>query len=253
MINRMNDIELLSAYMDGQLSGDDKDVLESRLSKEPELKAVLIQLEVTERQLKETISEIDFAPMSDSLQRVLRQESFRTARNNPLLALCSAIMDRARHLVADQMIPATAAVMVIVGAIYVSEFREEKQYAPAELSLVSAESLQQLNNIVAGEAAGTDDGMLVELLAFIRGEEVLCKQYSLERKNPLQGIACFEMGEWQNVAIVQQSNRIEASGYKPASSDLAPEINEYIVKNMVNGVLTVEDEKIVMSKIRKQQ
>lgn len=245
----ISDIELLSAYMDGQLSDDKKVLLESRLAKEPELKALLIKLEVTERELNKTISEIDAMPMSDSLQRVLSRKN----QDNPLMEIFAAIMVRIRHLVADQTIPATAVVMVIVGAIYVSEFTVEEQRVPSETPLISAEALQNLHNIVAGETVATGDGLLVELLAFRRADEVLCKQYYLESENPREGIACFEMGEWANVAIVEQSRARGITGYKPASGDSSPEIDDFIEKNMVNGVLTVEDEKTAMFNIRKER
>ena len=70
-MNEDKDQTLLCAYLDGELSAEDRRAFEERLAREPELQRTLAQLSRVDTQLREVLDRINESPVPESISRAL--------------------------------------------------------------------------------------------------------------------------------------------------------------------------------------
>ena len=239
------DFEMISAYMDGELSPTDKAIVEFRLDQDPEMRKLLMKMRQQDLYLRASVNSIERVPMKPALEQLLghpASESVFPAKGSNVVSLF-------RYRVKRLPLMGVSAALVLMLAVFLGSnflFNSSSQQIDMPLSQLN----DALNNIHAGEEFIYQQGVLTEVLAFTREDGVLCKQYIDKQSDVVtEAIACSENSSWKNVLVqqIQAGSNVSSTEYIPASGGESA-IDAYIQSNISGAALTIEQEKAELKK-----
>ncbi len=237
-----DDQQLLSAYLDGELSADKLSEVQNRLLIEPELQHHLNKLKKNDTAIKNTFDEITKDPVPESIQALLRPESRKVSS-----ASSSKIGRILQNNHAFRYWPsAIAASFIVVINIFISQ-----HYGNSDslLEIDAAQPSEQLAHILSKNPSGSiitiDEHKVHTELSFLRADDTFCRQYAVYNSDAgLRAVSCYEKSTWIN-KVVSKAN-LKNSGtdtYQPASAEESKIIDDYIEANMQGVPLTQAEEK----------
>lgn len=253
MKDAQNDIDLLSAFLDGGLDSHGVASVKSRLARDAEFAALLTALKRSDQHLRRAIHSIDAVPLHDNLLKLL-SEPQKPAQNGIFVSLVE-FFGSLVSVGAYKAVPAAAAIALVAGFFFLQNASIEPQSSAPEMASSPQVDLSPLNDLVAGENAAVTGGTLTQILAFRRHDGALCKHYIYEGSASdasLAGVACLSGDAWAQVAFGKPAEVSKTSTYRMASGESQAEVDTYIQANMTGSVLTVEEERAVL-RTRKTQ
>lgn len=253
MKETQNDMALLSAYIDGELSSADAAAVQARLEKDAKFSGLLNSLTKTEECLQRAVHEIDAFPLPESLVKLLSQAPKQTVAHKGFFELIAEFIDSISRSAVYRAVPAAAVIAVITGVFLLDNRAVGPNPSAPAVAANAPIDLTPLHQLTAGEKASINGGTLTEILSFTRHDGTLCKHYAMDAGSPFEAVACLSAGTWTNVAVGEASNAPSTSGYRMASGDSLPEIDAYIEANIASGALTVEEERSLMKELNSEQ
>lgn len=245
-----SDIQLLSAYLDDELSPTIAATIEQRLRREPALRALFQALQLQHRECLREFNAIDSVPLPDKLNKVLMEPEPSSQKSGS--SFFEKLGLSLSFLAAPQIVSVCAMLIGIIGVFTLTQNRE---HSP-ELSAVnsSPELYNALDKLVAGETIHANDMSVYEVLAFRHVNGSLCKHYVLTAERQFHGIACFSDARWQSEVYVANSRTQQTEGgslYKPADGAADKSIDTFIEANISGAVLAPKDEHEILSMLKK--
>lgn len=203
MTNRdMTDDEWLSAWLDGELSRDEAERLEQRLTAEPELARRLERLREADRKAQLAFHAIDGTPMPQAVLDLLKDEN---AGRSQKAQDAQVVRLRSRAPRFFQMPVAIAASAALVAGFLVHDLISPQGvgHDPAlpMSGVIAGDSglYRMLETVPAGEAVGLPDAGRAEVVLSFRADDGdWCRQFRLwNAASALHGLACRQPGGWQ--------------------------------------------------------
>lgn len=243
----LTDSELISAYLDGELSDIERSQFEQRLQQDDALAQQLVEFEQCDVALKQHYSAIDDKPVPDGILSMLESDETlpgETAQNVTPISSAS----KARHSEASednnvvklsqwrtQWLPVAASFLMI--ALAIPLVMQSDDHSPSRLTWV-------LNEATSGTVSQLADNQHIHInMSFDDGQGRLCREYLLvEPSNTTHNIACYADGHWQT----QVSGAVvtaKGQQYQPASGELSATVEAWLDNNMASDALSLEQEK----------
>jgi len=253
--NNMNDEELLSAYIDGELHADDAAALVERLASEPALAQRLEALRSGDDALRAVYKSLDEVPLPDGVTKLLDIGADTAEESNVVTFPARGI-----RRFANVQFAIAASVVLVVGILAI-------QLMP------SGPGMQPVDALVAGQIdAGSEVYDLLErglsgrperlgdaaegqiILSFESEGGDYCRQlYVTQSERAVHGVACRDASGWRLEAIAPGSS-VSPGGQFQTAATATPEAVSAAVEGLIgsNDLLSEEEEKTVISKAWKK-
>lgn len=245
------DIQILSAYMDSELTSFEKETVEQRLSDDPAFWTLLQKLRQQDLCLRDAVREIEKTPLPPALENLLHapaNDDSAPGKISNVITFLKSPRNRAK-LFSSLRFPAAAA-LVLVAVLMVNRTVDHGMEMPpttTHFDQVPIHISQALSSIVAGTTLHMEHGAVTEILAFVRKDGALCKHYIETNKSvSYEAVSCYEEGNWINPVIATAVlPSPPANQYTPADGGVSP-VNTYIEQTIDGTSLTVEQERELM-------
>ena len=201
-----DDLNLLSAYIDGELDAGTAGEVRERLLRERDLRAALDQLRSTDEMLKDYSAQINGQPVPVAIQTLI--ESRDESRFPQVAALAASIL------------------VLAVGGIFLSLDRRTES------------DLAVLDEIESGQRIQTPTGFVEVVASFHHQDGRVCREFSTATE---RAIACRGSDGW-HVELAIPSIEPGKETYQPAGTADLEIIDEYITRNIVGTVLGSQQE-----------
>lgn len=254
MNNTSTEVDLLSAYIDGELTPDVMREVEYRLKTDSDFYALLQKLHKSDEQLSAAFHCIDEIPMSPSLQKLLSSSTAKQKNQSVADTLRETIIVAWQKLIGEPVILVFALALPLVAFLFLTRIENSLEpgsdFALNEIN--SPEISNLLNQIIAGESARLESGEVTETLAFTRNDGVICKNFQLRGRQIVNAVSCFENGRWNNVEyeISTLSLGLEADYYELADGGTSSKVDIYIQSNIKGAPLGVHEERSVIRALK---
>lgn len=249
------EIDLLSAYIDGELLPSAVQEVEHRLETDPDFKALLQKLQRCEEDLVTAFHHMDKVPMPASLQNLLGSSTARQKNQRATGTLRDTIIAVWQKLFSEPAILAVTLLIPLMAILFLTRI-DNPMEPVSELAMIDVNSAAvsgALDRIVAGESVHLESGVLIETLAFTRTDGVVCKNFQLRGKQAVNALSCFENGRWNNVVSEASTATSEENTeyYQLADGGIDSGVDEYI-KSTIKAPLTVAEEHFFLEKLYKK-
>lgn len=238
------DDELLSAFLDAELSESDMERVRQAINDNEELANRIAELSMADTLVQQTFSEIDNKPVPEAITQLLTTEpnTATESDSSPEKPSDNVIQfpwwQRTGQKIKNGLQQNYGVAAAIALTLVIT--------SPMFTSLVSDNPSQQwaeVNNILTHQQSGTevtlDDGQIIQPQAsFISKNNQFCRQfYRQQNASATENIACREDQQWQLVASVTVEKSLSGTQYNTASNDKALEttIDELIKGRFLNA------------------
>ena len=220
-----DDIELLSAFLDDELSKSERSALEARLENEPELAEQLKVLKANDEAMRDVFNSINSAPLPSSLTELLENENTQTQ-----------VYAAPKQFNWTPMLSAAACItLALAFTLGYNHFDSRKDSLEHTLSHV---------------ASGQKNAGIEAEFSFLTSDKKLCRQYlhSSALKN-LRSISCHTVDGWKQVASVEVEDTDDSMLYAPAGA--SSNALDMFINNHISGApLTPSEEKEALNNIQ---
>ncbi len=242
--------QLLMAYVDGELSPDLAALILSRLETEPDLLERLEQHQRLRWELSSAYGSIMGEPLPSSLTALLAQEGARAAPPpvTPLFRLTKPGQESvfSRFGGVWPFLAAAAAAVLGVGLSELRHAGDPLTRSGDGRIVASGPLAQSLERNLAADAAGSGAKIMA---SFEDRSGRYCRVFEPAARGHEDGVACKSDGRWLVVALASGAGAEPSSGYRQASSSLAPSVARAVDELQASSALTPEQER----KARTQQ
>ena len=202
------DDALLSAYLDGELSGDDLATVEAALASQPAVGRRLATLKLVNELTREHASSIDAVPLP---ARILALASSETRDPIPSSAKLLPFRRTARA-----WLPLAASIVLVIGLGFNALQNRMPGSEDAPLHAVHAAQLQTLPS---GDTFQGEAFSLTPQFSFISHEGQACRIYRVDETTASHTrIACLNGASWHLVDGISTTVASNDGGYLPATS-----------------------------------
>ena len=217
-MNRISE-ETLSAYIDGELSANERRAVDKALADSPELRAQLQALKSADEVVRAAFIPVDDAPMPAGLEALIRGDSSEQAKNiDNVVPLPTRAQQQPR---ANLVRPAAIAASVVLSAVLLWQTGLQSPTHPAQLAVAPA-----LTTEASGYVEQGDDWRMEIVATRETADGDICRDLMLHTpEHSTEYSACLHSGEWQ----WQQHQ--STPGYVTATADTP------------TGVMTAAEEK----------
>jgi hypothetical protein len=201
------DYELLSQYLDGELETGAARELEQRLGSEPQLQAILSDLQRVNRAVKNAFKGTD--TISPQVAAMLGNPGSRVVP-----------FPRRRGAAAWQYAVA-ASLVAAAGLLLAPDWRQNNAdyHGSAAGNAPLAQALEQAPSRGTGWETLSDGRRVRLVLSFLRKEGGWCREYLLsDQTTHWHGVACRTEETWVTLAISQVSTLDSPGEYRPAGA-----------------------------------
>ena len=227
----MQDDELLSQYLDGELTGPARLALRKRLLAEPQLRARFDRLQAVNEQVKKAFD----VPCADRVPAPVVQ-LLKGATTRPDTA------GPGRRHYSSRRLALAAALVVAAGLLLTADWRQPA--APGADAMLAG-----VLERAASRAQGWDvlaDGRQVRVLLSFPGKSGnWCREYLVsELRDTRHGVACRRGGQWHTAVLdaAQPLPANDSENYRPAGSDSADAVASYINEHAADIALSLQEE-----------
>lgn len=237
--------EILSAFLDDELSEHELELVCEALRADPELSDRLAQMATVDHRLAKTYSAIDDYPMPQAVTDLLAQAEQDAQTSSPanggatsVLAFPDRQTARRQSLKYPGMAVAAALVLGLgLFQLLAGDAGEQWQSVADTLETAPSGSVQQLS----------DGRSLTPRLTFQNPRGVYCRQYQLQSAEQVsENIACRDAEGWNLVAQSEVASAPDAAGYQPASGGSV--LDEELDQLMAGPALTAQQERALLGR-----
>lgn len=216
------DYQQLSQYLDGELDAPATRRLEQRLGEEPELQALLQQLQAQDKGIKAAFNNTDQAP-----QRVAA-----------LLQTNVVAFPRQRGQRPVWQYAVAASLIAAVGLVLAPNWQQSPAGDPMLASV-----LEQTPSMATGWKTLDDGRQVRPVLSFRDSDGNWCREYLLsDGEQGSRGVACRQDSRWNTLVVADASIPGNASEFRPASAGDADIIADYMADKAASIALSASEE-----------
>lgn len=221
-----DDIELLSAYLDDELSKSERSTLEARLESESDLAEQLQVLKANDEAMRGVFNSINSAPLPTSIVDLLENENAKTQ-----------VYTLPQRMNFTSMFGAAAACITLAVAFTLGY---------SHMGAKESDLQDVLSHVASGETAGN----IQAEFSFLTSDKKLCRQYlNSSAEKHTRSISCHTTDGWKQVASVEIQDEAELDLYVPAGAD-SNALDDFINANISGAPLTESEEKEALSNIK---
>lgn len=201
-----SDLEVLSAFLDEELSQAEMQKVRERLVSDPEFRAAYDALKTSDEALLGFAAQIDTTPLPADTSRLIAADEPPAQRAYGFFA-------------------SAAAVVLLLGGYFVM------QEQPAGYAW--------LDSLESGKVVDTPEGAAQVIASFRHADGRYCREAETAGR---RGIFCRTAGNWQ-LMVETQTNHAPSGTYAPAGNNGVNNVDAYVSENMAGMVLTAEQER----------
>ena len=224
-----SDMDMLSRYIDGELSVDERESFEKRLIAEPALRAAFEQAQKLDAKLKTTFH----ARGTDSVPP--RIAAMLGATSGNVVAFPSRPRKRVQFAIA-------ASVAAVCGVLITQNMQNSAPGLPELLQedLLLSQALESTPSMATGWETLADGRQLRPVLTFPSTAGSWCREYLLSTAdNDWRGVACRDAeGAWITEALGSESFLNPGDAYRPAGAGDSDQIATFIGENAADIALS---------------
>lgn len=239
--------EMLSAYLDNELSPTERAQIDDAIGSDPAVAARLDQFASVDALLGRQAALIDSVPMPEAVLTLLNSQPTSTSASN-VVQLSAFQRGRQRiSTVLREHAALAASLALLLG------FAGGQMLSPAApvAGIASADPLQQLvgqalDRSPSGQTytfnSAQGELQLTARFSFTDAQARFCRQYVLQdNEGSSENVACREQGQWQSLASVRLPGSKDSAGqYRTASG---PGLLDTVLDTLMQGpALNREDE-----------
>ena len=218
------DLELISQFIDAELSDAERRAFSERLLAEPELRRAFEETRAADARVREAFSGqgVDMVP-----PHVASLLAAPAGADKP-----SRLLSWPSGAIAASVVAATA--LLLNPAMQVAE-------GPADNGFQTV--LETAASRSSGWESLADGAQMRPLLSFRSQAGQWCREYLLSEAASVQrGVACRSEGQWQVQVVVSDSAPGAASDYRPAGAADTDVIASYVSKHAEGVALSLKEE-----------
>lgn len=242
------DDEILSSYIDGELSRDEADALTERLANEPALMQRLEALRSADSAVRDVYAAIDDAPLPDAVLDLFEQKPSEDTADNVV-----AFPVRGFRQFLQAPVAIAASVALIAGVLLADIFRQGTIPAFDEVSLVAGtiDAQSGLHDLLENSASGVPrdlgNGATAELvLSFEDSSGDFCRQLAVsETGRSAHGVACRRGDAWQ-LEVVAYGVPASPTGQFTMAAGAIPEAVTTAVDGLIGAGETLDREQEIL-------
>lgn len=184
----MNDLEMLSAYLDNELNEGQRTALEQRLELEPELQQQLACLKQSDAMARSYFSEINSQPLPLNIEAMILNA--RAGDQNTQAKPTARILTWPKFKAPSWGLASAASVLLAVG-FWMNQ-------SPS-VSDIDSKLLSALETVPSGTFIDINAELKIEIIASYQDHQGVVCRYLLEHspQNSNPAMACFVQGRWQ--------------------------------------------------------
>ncbi len=214
--------ETLSAYIDGELSSNERLAVDQALADSPDLRAELNALKSADEIARAAFIPVDEAPMPAGLEALIRSDSAeRTDPEDNVVPLPTRSLQQPQRNV---MRPAAIAASVVLSAVLVWQTGLQSPAHPAQLAVAPA-----LTTEASGYVEQGDDWRMEILATRETAEGDICRDLMLHTpEHSTEYSACLQSDQWQWQQHQSTPGYVTATAGKPAGVMTAAEEKNWL-------------------------
>lgn len=240
--------EQLSAYIDGELTADDAEIIKHAVNADPALAGRLAELESNDWRIVDAYSQLDDVPMPDEVMALLNvadssssQEYSDNVVEFPLLG------NSGRKPLWSQTLAASVALIAGLGIGMLVANTDNETAQGLEIASVStsgSELFNLLETLPSGHTAEISGTSVKPILSFRSESGSYCREFQQEDSaRSSRAVACRAMNSWETQFVVfQASNAGKNAEFSTASSMEEQKFAELVTSRMVGDALSQEEE-----------
>lgn len=222
------DYELLSQYLDGELSGTASLQLQQRLAAEHELQGLLERLQASDSRLKSAFERPEVNSVPPHIVDLVQPTS-------------PVIIPLPHRRTAQWGFALAASLAVAVCGTLVSQWGNNGVQMTLDASL--AQVLQHTPSSGTDWEALPDGRQVRSVLSFQSQSGDWCREYLVaSEQGNHHGVACRMAGDWSNTALAAGAAVLDTGEYRPAGAANPDEIADFINSQAAGIPLSAEQE-----------
>ena len=222
--------EQLSAYLDGELTADERRQIDEALESDPGLFERLARLKTVDNVLNETLSDIANDPVSDRLIGIIQADRDNAANN--IISL-----ERLRSFKAFQT-PLAMAAAAAFGLFIGTQFMNTSQTIPQTgLFAGHVASDSTLHDALERTPSQSEYAGITPLLTFQSVDGDVCREVTSKSERAL---ACRSNGSWVVLAVTHEPDTNAPETYATASAN-ASIVFDVLSEQMMDGAALSAD------------
>ena len=224
------DYELLSQYLDGELSANARQSLEQRLAAEPKLRASLQRLQALDDTLKSAFSDPAIERAPAGVVALLERRG-------------AQVVTLPRKRAASWGFALAASLVVAVSALLIPRWGAD--ITPSGQAMIDPQLARVLEQVPSSgdRWAALPDGREVRpILSFQRHNGHWCREFMLAGNGSWRGVACRSEGGWVSELLVSEQLAGSSSDYRPAGANDSGRVAQYMRIHATDIALDAEQE-----------
>lgn len=233
-----HDFDLLSQYVDGELSQQEALQVKQRLLSEPELNKQLRELQALQANVRSVIPVFENEPMSEKLSSLLAHDSDESKKNES--------NEKGQYLAANsgwKFNFSLAASIMLVAVMGIFVFNSSDQ---SQTGLRFQDSL--FSSLQSNQSWSSDDGLeLMIVQSYLDESDTLCREYfARDSEHSEHGISCFDNGSWNKQAFELKFNQ-SPDHYVTASASEDGGVEAFLKSKSLKTLSSEEELKVLKS------
>lgn len=224
------DLDLLSAYLDGELSSEDAVNVKSRLLAEPAFREAHDSLLANDELMMAFAAQMNSRPVPSSVDTLLQPKlvGIPAVGDTDTVATAATEPTSVHASGQQQWLAMAAAVLVAVGLIGFQ---------------LSESDVPSIENTLSGQSFGTEVGDTLVVATFMTSGGEVCREL---KSAVSRSIVCRADKQWQTTLEVPVS--ASADGFfQPAGENDVTTIDAYVMANKSGDALTAEQEQALIA------
>lgn len=231
--------EMLSAYLDNELSGAELTAVEQALAAQPAVANRLATLKLVNELAKGQSHVMDAQPMPAAVLQLLGSEEAKPEKA-PVLSL---LLHRAQTLAPRSLALAASLVLTVGLSLVLLTQYQEQQNNQSALTAYS----EILDTVASGTKVTTDNLELTPRFTFVSRANTVCRLYQIDTAtSSSNNIACRDGDNWILQTTIATAT-LNLEQYLPASN-LEGQIDTVLDELMLDKPLTSDQEKALINR-----
>lgn len=252
-MNALNnyDLELISAYIDCELTSEESGQMEERFLNEPQLRLTLHNMMDNDRKISEMAHDINREPLSFDIDSLLKNTTPKQSRQKTTHGRTknswnlSALLTKLLQPRFGAVLAASLLVYLFIAPPKIDDLSRDANIVSNDLQIV-------LSSTPSGNYISANDLEIKILLSFHDRLNRLCRLYSSStREIVTDEVACLDNGHWLSQIRKTRALRIDNDfGFQPAAAEFDNQITQYMNKTMIGIPLSEMSEREILRNIQ---
>lgn len=240
--------EQLSAYIDGELTADDAELIKHAVNADPAIAARLAELKSNDRRIVDAYSQLDDVPMPDEVMALLNAaDSSSSKEYSDNVVEFPSSGNSGRKPLWSQTLAASVALIAGLGIGILVASSDNKTAQALEIASVStsgSELFNLLETLPSGRTAENSGASITPILSFRSESGSYCREFQQEDSaRSSSAVACRAMNGWETQFVVFHATKTSKNAeFSTASSMEQQKFSELVTSLMVGDALSKEEE-----------